>query len=129
MWCISAHIKSALSLATFQPPLVAELHEVLPICLYCLVYRKPQRNQYKSPTNNSQCNPSIFMMSKRVGVQADGLITKCDRVVTGLTSTIMELMDHKRRASTDAAIERVMGYNFDLTTTINIVSHAANLTK
>ena len=72
------------------------------------------------------------MVSKRAGVQADGLITKCDRVVTGLTFMTMELTDHKGRASIDAAFERVMGYNFDLTTTINIiviVSHAANLIK
>ena len=72
------------------------------------------------------------MVSKRAGVQADSLITKCDRVVIGLTSMIMELTDHIRRASIDAAIERVTGYNFDLPTIINIieiVSHAANLTK
>ena len=44
----------------------------------------------------------------------------------------MELTDHKRRAFINAAIEKMMGYNFDLTTTINIiviVSHAAYLTK
>ena len=61
------------------------------------------------------------MVSKRAGVQADDLIIKCDHVVTGLTSMIIELMDHKKRASTDVAIERVTGYNFDLTTAINIV--------
>ena len=44
----------------------------------------------------------------------------------------MELTDHKRRAFINAAIEKITGYNSDITTTINIiviVSHAANLTK
>ena len=43
------------------------------------------------------------------GVQLDGLVTKCDRVITVLTFLKMEKKtdDHKRREIIDASIDRV----------------------
>ena len=62
---------------------------------------------------NTSTTMKYMNVCEKAGVQADGLITKCDRVVTALTYMRMELTrpdDHKRRSSIDAAIERVGGW-------------------
>ena len=74
----------------------------------CLRYHSPLLSwDHLLDTSNTH---KYLQVCQEVGVQADGLVTKCDRIITSLTFVRMEKTkpdDHRRRATVDAAIERI----------------------
>ena len=62
---------------------------------------------------DTQKTREYLHLCRDAGVQADGLVTKCDRIVTALTFIKMEKTrpdDYARRATIEAAIERTMSW-------------------